>query len=282
MYDISGETDRTILLQSALLLGFYHSEKDLHTQPWYWSGVAISLCQIIGLHRTPIPTEASSAEDAQRRRMARRLWWCCFYRDCWLSLTLGRPRRINLDDCDVTMPEENDLLQDAIGLPSELRRVCTEADQLHLAKDWVVLIHLSKLLGEILTWKTRSEPRQPALQQVQDLEAAMERFTFEQSEPRDSKIATFSLHHLRLHSQYVKSHVAFCPEWFGVLTMSRALRITFYRPFAKECIQMFAQDQREAWLEHRRARSDAAAFETNMILEQLARDKLLSFAGPMT
>lgn len=31
-----------------------------------------------------------------------------------------------------------------------------------------------------------------------------------------------------------------------------------------------------------RARADAAAFETNMILEQVARDKLLSFAGPMT
>lgn len=204
MYDISGETDRTILLQSALLLGFYHSEKDLHTQPWYWSGVAISLCQIIGLHRTPVPTDANSAGDAQRRRMARRLWWCCFYRDCWLSLTLGRPRRIDLDDCDVSMPEESDLLQDIVGLANELQNVCTEADRLHLAKDWVVLIQLSKLLSEVFTWKTRSKSRQPvALQQAQDLEAAMAKFTFDPSECRDSRIAAFSLHHLRLHNQYV-------------------------------------------------------------------------------
>lgn len=206
MYDISGETDRIILLQSALLLGFYHSEKDLHTQPWYWSGVAISLCQIIGVHRAPIPTDANSAEDAQRRRMARRLWWCCFYRDCWLSLTLGRPRRIDLDDCDVSMPEESDLLQDVAGLPNELRYVCTEAERLHLAKDWVVLIQLSKLLGEVLTWKTRKS-RQPALQQVQDLEAAMAKSTFDPSECRDSKIAKFSLHHLKLHNQYVKNAI---------------------------------------------------------------------------
>lgn len=209
MYDISGETDRTILLQSALLLGFYHSEKDLHTQPWYWSGVAISLCQIIGLHRTPGPTDASSTEDAQRRRMARRLWWCCFYRDCWLSLTLGRPRRIDLADCDVSMPEESDLLQDDVGLPDEMGDVCTEADRLHLAKDWVALIHLSKLLGEVLAWKTRSDSCKPALQQVQDLEATIAKFTFDPSECRDSKIATFSLRHLKLHNQYVKNAVAF-------------------------------------------------------------------------
>lgn len=30
------------------------------------------------------------------------------------------------------------------------------------------------------------------------------------------------------------------------------------------------------------AKSDEAAFETNVILEQLARDQMLSFAGPMT
>lgn len=223
-----------------------------------------------------------SAEDVQRRRMARRLWWCCFYRDCWLSLTLGRPRRINLDDCDVSMPEQKDLLQDVIELPSELRLVCTEADQLRLANDWVVLIQLSKLLGEILTWKTRSKPGKTALQEAQDLEAAMERFTLERSEPRDSRIATFSLHHLRLHNQYVKGPISFSSEWLRELTTNRALRITFYRPFSKDWTHMVTQHQRESWLAHMRARSDDAAFETNMILEQLASDNLLSLAGPMT
>ncbi|KAM0713380.1 hypothetical protein Q7P37_010342 [Cladosporium fusiforme] len=247
MFDVSGETDRTILLQSSLLLGFYHSEKDLHTQPWYWSGVAISLCQIIGLHRNPVSPDANSAEDAQRRRMGRRLWWCCFYRDRWLSLTLGRPLRIDLDDCDVRLPEKSDLLENDLELA---------------ARDWVVLIQLTKLLGEVLTWKTRSKYRQPEVQQVRDLENDIAKLTFNASECRDSKIATFSLHHLRLHNQ--------------------ALRITFYRPFSKDAMQAFPHDQREAWHEYMRTRADAAAFETNMILEQLARDKLLSFAGPMT
>lgn len=45
---------------------------------------------------------------------------------------------------------------------------------------------------------------------------------------------------------------------------------------------MVTQHQRESWLAHMRARSDDAAFETNMILEQLASDNLLSLAGPMT
>jgi hypothetical protein len=38
MYDNSGETDKEVLLQAALLLSFWHSEKDSHSQPWYWSG----------------------------------------------------------------------------------------------------------------------------------------------------------------------------------------------------------------------------------------------------
>lgn len=38
MYDNSGETDKELLLQAALLLSFWHSERDSHSQPWYWSG----------------------------------------------------------------------------------------------------------------------------------------------------------------------------------------------------------------------------------------------------
>lgn len=39
MYDNSGETDKEVLLQAALLLSFWHSERDSHTEPWYWSGM---------------------------------------------------------------------------------------------------------------------------------------------------------------------------------------------------------------------------------------------------
>lgn len=41
MYDNAGETDKEVLLQSALLLSFWHSDRDSHSEPWYWSGELI-------------------------------------------------------------------------------------------------------------------------------------------------------------------------------------------------------------------------------------------------
>lgn len=202
MYDISGETDRTVLLQSALLLGFYHSEKDLHTQPWYWSGIAISLCQIVGLHRTPVGSNLDLTTDDQTRRMQRRLWWCCFYRDRWLSLTLGRPLRINLNDCDVTLPDTTDWLDDLANVPTnELQDIWTPADRVCLAQDWVTLISLSKLLGEVLAFKYRHGFGESTFQRVKDLESTISKFTLDVTGHRDSQILTFSLLHLRLHFQ---------------------------------------------------------------------------------
>jgi hypothetical protein len=121
MYDNSGETDKAVLLQAALLLSFWHSERDSHSQPWYWSGkwasgmridyanpssgVAISWCQIIGPHRDPDAARVNPLVSPQRRHLWRRLWACCIFRDRWLSLTLGRPLRIRLSDCDMPFPK---------------------------------------------------------------------------------------------------------------------------------------------------------------------------------
>jgi hypothetical protein len=195
MYDSSGETDRTVLLQSALLLAFYHSEKDLHTQPWYWSGIAISHCQIMGLHRPPATTDDRSSVDGRKRSIWRRLWWCCFFRDRWLSLTLGRPLRINLDDCTVPSPVAADLM-------IVLAATYIPADYSQLAQDWVLLMHVSKLLGEVLALSFRPSARKPTLRQVKDLEEAILACPVDRGgESRLSSSAIFSWCHIQLHYQ---------------------------------------------------------------------------------
>ncbi|KZN87824.1 Cutinase transcription factor 1 beta [Penicillium chrysogenum] len=142
MYDNGGEMDKVVLIQSALLMGFWHSKEDGHAQPWYWVGVAISLCQILGLHRDPDSAKVNSVFPGCRRPIWRRLWWSCFFRDRWLSLTLGRPLRINLDDCDLPMPSAADLLGDVAEIPASITSAYIPSDLPQLANYWVILIKL--------------------------------------------------------------------------------------------------------------------------------------------
>lgn len=203
MYETSGETDRTVLLQSSILLSIYHSEKDLHTQPWYWSGIAIGHCQIMGLHRSPTTTHDRVSTDSRQRAIWRRLWWCCFFRDRWLSLTLGRPLRIDLLDCTVATPMAADLLIDIADMPGQIAATYIPEDWSQLAQDWVLLMEVSKLLGEVLTLSFRPNARKPLCGEVKALETAILACPVDRGgEFRKSSSTIFSWCHIQLHYQY--------------------------------------------------------------------------------
>lgn len=202
MYETSGETDRTVLLQSAILLSFYHSEKDLHTQVWYWSGIAISHCQIMGLHRPPTNRDDHSSTASRQQSIWRRLWWCCFFRDRWLSLTLGRPLRINSEDCTVAMPVADDLLIDVADMPSVLAATYIPEGYTQLAQDWVLLMQVSKLLGQVLALSFRPNARKPSFEEVKALETAILACPVGgNDEYRQSSSTIFSWCHIQLHYQ---------------------------------------------------------------------------------
>jgi hypothetical protein len=197
-----GETDHTVLLQSALLLGFYHSEADTHTQPWYWLGVAISLSQSIGLHRCSAAVCATSPIPVQQQRLWRRLWWICFYRDRWLSLTMGRPLRINKNDCNTAMPSADDMLSDFTALPEPISAAYIPKDLSQLADYWVTMIELTQLLGDTLTLSYQPFGPPSSFQQVEGLEQEIMRFRLPENKGvAKSPLATFYLYHLQLHYQ---------------------------------------------------------------------------------
>ncbi|KAB8218256.1 C6 transcription factor [Aspergillus novoparasiticus] len=263
MHHNSGETDNTVLLQSALLLGFYHSEVDLHMKPWYWTGTAISLCQIMGLHRCPSSAWSDSSIPERQQRLWRRLWWSCFFRDRWLSLTMGRPLRIDMRDCDTVMPSSIDMLSDMTGLPEAVASAYIPTDLSRLADCWVTMIHLSKLLGDVLSLSYRPFGPYPSLHQVEATEAEILLFQFPDNPGADrSRLATFYMYHLQLHYQ--------------------ALLITFYRPYITKVPEGLPAAQQQAWRSQIRNKMDAAALQTNSIVDNLAREKLLEFGGPMT
>ncbi|KAK4082753.1 transcriptional regulator family: Fungal Specific TF [Trichoderma aggressivum f. europaeum] len=263
LYDNGGETDKVVLLQSALLMGFWHSKWDGHSQPWYWIGVAISLCQMLGLHRDPDSVKFNTSFPNHQRHLWRRLWWTCFFRDRSLSLTLGRPLRINLNDCNTPMVSSADVLSDLTQIPASIASAYIPEDFSQLAHYWITLIELSKLLGDVLTLCYQPFGPNPTLRQIELLEAKLlqmqlpERFAIEQS-----RLASFYLYHLQLHYH--------------------AILITFYCPYIAKAPEDLSPAIKNEWQNEMRNKMDSAAVRSNAIVDNIVRDKLLRFACPMT
>ncbi|KAJ5120553.1 Transcription factor [Penicillium bovifimosum] len=258
-----GERDQTVLLQSALLLGFYSSEAGTYTQPWLWLGVAISTSQSMGLHRCSAAVCATSPIPVQQQCLWRRLWWICFYRDRWLSLTMGRPLRINKNDCNTAMPSADDMLSEFSALPESISASYIPEDLSQLAEYWVTMVELTRLLGDTLTLSYQPFGPSSSFRQVEGLEKEIVRFRLPETKVvAHSPLATFYLYHLQLHYQ--------------------AFLITFYRPFITKSPEGIPESYRSQWQAHVRNQIEMAALQTNAVLDILVRERLLGFSGPMT
>ena len=131
-------------------MAFWYSDMEDRTGAWHWIGIAISLCQTLGLHRNP-------REDIVRRHhhlstgLLRRIWWTCLVRDRWLSLSMGRPLRIQLEDCDTPMPTVGDITMEIESIPDSIARSYLPKDpQRKLAQLWVRLLKISVALGTMI------------------------------------------------------------------------------------------------------------------------------------
>lgn len=169
LFDNGYEEDRVALLQSAILLGFWFSDAEDRTASWHWTGVAISLAQTLGLHRGLVNQECSRI-PMNRQRLWRRIWWVCFFRDRWLSLGMGRPMRINSEDCDVAMPSVEDVMSEARNLPESAFATYLPSDLEDLTSCWLTLIHLSTVLGDILAKVYRPRKAKLPANEIEDLE----------------------------------------------------------------------------------------------------------------
>ncbi|KAL1952833.1 hypothetical protein VTO42DRAFT_4122 [Malbranchea cinnamomea] len=93
----SGYEKNTITVITAVcILHWYNPEGPEHfsiNTSGFWSRIGVGLAYQIGLHKEPPP----GREAALRRR----LWWTIFARDALINAGHGRPRGINLKDCEV-------------------------------------------------------------------------------------------------------------------------------------------------------------------------------------
>lgn len=156
----------------------------------------------MGLHRFSAGVCANSPITEPQKRLWRRLWWTCFFRDRWLSLTMGRPLRINMNDCNTVPPSPDDMLSDFVGLPEAISAAYIPSDLPQLADYWVTMIQLTQLLGDTLTLCYQPFGTSGSFQQVEAIEKKILRFQLPKTqETGQSPLATFYLYHLQLHYQ---------------------------------------------------------------------------------
>ncbi|EHK50239.1 hypothetical protein TRIATDRAFT_289040 [Trichoderma atroviride IMI 206040] len=252
-----------ILLQGALLLGFWNSEKEDHMQPWHWSGRAINLCQILGLHRDIDSAGYNTSITERQRSLFRRLWWTSFWRDRWLAMALGRPLRLNLDESDTPDPLVSDMAADLEGIPESTTSAFLPRDLPQLAEYWVQLIHMTKLLGKTLTTCYQLRRPRPTISKIDALEAEILQFALpDYPDPTLSPLATFYYYHLQLHYQ--------------------SILITYYRPYSIETPSDLPPYRQRDWQLEMQAKAMSAASKTCNIVYSLAQGNYFSYAGPMT
>ena len=248
LWDLSCENDKIVLIQSALLIGFWFVDAEDVKQSWYWTGIAISISQTIGLHRDPDAKRRNSALSDRQRRSWRNIWWSCAARDSWLAFGMGRPVRINAQDCDCPMPTVQDAkanFEDVVVNGKDVYAPDVDV----FAGLWRDLLTVSAALNKLLSVRYRSHLDPPSKSQIEALrtELAPKFAASEMGATTDNPALTVATRQLHLHQ--------------------KAAQIALFRPDPDSYAISKVQE---------------AAGAVNAILEKSMADGTAIFTGPAT
>jgi hypothetical protein len=151
LHSLECEQDRFTQLQALLLMTYWYDGPDDEKDTWYWSGLSLSLAQVLGLHRDHQLLPLNN----KIRRLRRRVWWSCFMRDRLVALGIRRPARIRSDDFNAPLPTLDDyefdpLPHDVMGFIGKFTWLHDIRTRKTLAVTYVELAKLCVHLGRIL------------------------------------------------------------------------------------------------------------------------------------
>jgi hypothetical protein len=101
LHDLDVEPEGKSMLQALMLMSLWYGGRNEQRNSWYYTGLALSLAQNMGLHREP---DNSHPEQHLRRR----LLWSLYIRDRLIALGTRRPMRIRDDEYEVPMLSQQD------------------------------------------------------------------------------------------------------------------------------------------------------------------------------
>ncbi|KAI1062947.1 hypothetical protein LB507_005561 [Fusarium sp. FIESC RH6] len=257
LYDADHERSKVALIQVVLLMGFWYADTEDRLGPWHWNGIAISLCQTVGLHRQPDASvnnrPYSSSID---QNLWKHLWWSCFFRETWLSVGMGRPMRINLAHSDTPKPDFNASKSLYSGLTESQRRRYIPEDSNDLFLLWDELLSVTSILSRVLAVQHLAKRTLPTPLEVDNLE-------------REIRGHCEHLHHLKARATH---HVLTLHMHHFELFFESTL-LTLFRPFLLQSLSdqlVDSNDERSPdWLSSIRRKATTAAMNTNNVLGEM-------------
>ncbi|KAJ3464877.1 hypothetical protein MRS44_009663 [Fusarium solani] len=263
LYDADHERSKIALIQAVLLMGFWYSDTEDRLGPWHWNGIAISLCQTVGLHRQPDASlNHSQYSSSIDRDLWRHLWWSCFFREAWLSVGMGRPMRIDLAHSDTPKPDANASENLYSGLTESQRRRYIPEDSKDLFLLWDELLSVTSILSRILAVQHLAKRTLSIHSDVDDLERELrghhehlDRLKARATDP----VLTLHMHHFELFFE--------------------STLITLFRPFILQSLgnqPAVTHDKRsQDWLSSVERKATTAAMNTNNVLGNMVAGDMI-------
>ncbi|KAK4937736.1 hypothetical protein LTR10_021681 [Elasticomyces elasticus] len=98
LYDVGYEPNSVVLLQAIVMMTFWGPDMKSYWNPCSWVGVAVTIAESLGIHRS-----TGLVTSLQDKVLLRRLWWMIAVRDVYCGTLLGRPFRVNMSHADAQM-----------------------------------------------------------------------------------------------------------------------------------------------------------------------------------
>jgi hypothetical protein len=99
LWSANYETDKFVLLETVLMLSFMGPQMNSVYNACSWLDFAFTIAESMGIHRST----SSLGVNSKDKGRVKRLWWTLAVRDAYCAALLGRPFRINIPQCDVSM-----------------------------------------------------------------------------------------------------------------------------------------------------------------------------------
>ncbi|WKT42152.1 hypothetical protein QSH57_006958 [Fusarium oxysporum f. sp. vasinfectum] len=232
LYDADYEKNKVTLIQSVFLMGHFYADAEDRLGPWHWNGIAISLSHTIGIHMLTSPARNGI------RPLWRRIWWCIYYREVWLSMGQGRPMRISLDHCSTPMPGLYDTS------PS-----CSPEYQHYAPKELGILFGI---------WLKLIEGARPSRAIIERDENEIRANWIHDGNNDQSPVLASHVYQYRLHTQ--------------------AAIIALYRPFLHEAPDGVPDDEQDGWKEFANSKLRTAAAHATHAINCMMAEDLIKFS----
>ena len=195
---------------------------------------------------------------------------------------MGRPMRINLEDCDIPLPDPSDVLSDLREIPAAEKQKFFLLNDSALVNFWIQLTRLSVVLGKILSVNQRRKAQSQSLAEIEVLYREILDCSLGDEANKIDPVSTGS-GIFKLHLYQYQIHYESVSHITGRVSTDLNLRATIialFRPYALSNDFQKTDDSSAEIREMARHRTKNAADRTTAILRNIVAIDMIHAFGP--